>query len=154
MSHNARLVIGSHMTNTDELEKYAANISLDGVKLQLLLTARPGKPLISDNVGIAFLHSYTKEKIWAMLGPEFGQGAGRATVIHSLYGLITSAHEWFHEFTKTVRDHGFIPSKVMSCLWYTLAKDVESYDYLSHHVENFLLTSEEHKAFMIHLRKT
>ena len=43
LRHNARLVIGGHVTTTDELDKYAATTSLDGVKLQLYLTARSGK---------------------------------------------------------------------------------------------------------------
>ena len=43
LRHKARLVIGGHVTNADELDKYAATTSLDGVKLQLYLTARSGK---------------------------------------------------------------------------------------------------------------
>ena len=58
------------------------------------LTARSRKKLISGDVGSAYLHSYTKEKIWTTLGPEFGEEAGRAKVVQSLYGLITSAHAW------------------------------------------------------------
>ena len=41
----------------------------------------------------------------------------------------------------------------MPCLWYKLSKDKRSYDYLSHHVDDFLHTSEEYKSFLLHLRK-
>ena len=153
LRHKARLVIGGHVTTADELDKYAATTSLDGVKLQLFLTARSGKKIISGDVGSAYLHSYTKEKIWTTLGPEFGDEAGRAQVIKSLYGLITSAHAWYEVFTATIRAFGFIPSKIMPCLWYMLAKDGKSYDYLSHHVDDFLHTSDEYLKFLEHLRK-
>ena len=43
LRHKARLVIGGHVTNTDDLDKYAATTSLDGVELKLFLTARSGK---------------------------------------------------------------------------------------------------------------
>ena len=43
LRHKARLVIGGHVTNADDLDKYATTTSLDGVKLQLFLTARSGK---------------------------------------------------------------------------------------------------------------
>ena len=41
----------------------------------------------------------------------------------------------------------------MPCLWYKLAKDGESYDYLSHHVDDVLHTSEDTTEFIAHLRK-
>ena len=95
LRHKACLVIDGHVTNADKLDKYAATTSLDSVKLQLYLTARSGKKVISGDIGSTYLNSYTKEKIWTSLGPEFGKDAGRAQVIRSLYDLITSAHAWY-----------------------------------------------------------
>ena len=109
--------------------------------------------MVSGDVGSAYLNSYTKEKIWTSLGPEFGENAGRVQVIKSLYGLITSARAWYELFTSEIRDFGFLPSKIMPCLWYKLAKDGKSYDYLSHHVDDFLHTSDDTTEFMEHLKK-
>ena len=118
-----------------------------------LMTARSNKKLVSGDIGSAYLNSYTKEKIWTTLGPEFGGIAGRAQVIKSLYGLITSAHAWFELFTSTIRKYGFKSSSVMPCLWYKLAEEGESYDYLSHHVDDFLITSNECNNFIKTLKK-
>ena len=41
----------------------------------------------------------------------------------------------------------------MPCLWYKLAKDGSSYDYLSHHVDDFLHTSDKPEEFLAHLKK-
>ena len=53
LHHKVRLVIGGHVTNADELDKYAATTSLDGVKLQLYLTTRSGKKMISGDISSA-----------------------------------------------------------------------------------------------------
>ena len=41
----------------------------------------------------------------------------------------------------------------MPCFWYKPAKDGESYDYLTHHVDDFLLTSNNSEKFLEELRK-
>ena len=38
-------------------------------------------------------------------------------------------------------------------MWYKLPKDEESYDYLSHHVYDFLITLDEFAKFIETLRK-
>ena len=43
LHHKAQLVIGGHVTNADDLDKYATTTSLDGAKLQLCVTAISGK---------------------------------------------------------------------------------------------------------------
>ena len=83
LRHTARSVISGHVTTADELDKYATTTCLDGVKLQLYLTARSGKKMVSGDVGSAYLNSYTKEKILTSLGPEFGENAGPVQVIKS-----------------------------------------------------------------------
>ena len=135
--------MGGHVTTAEDLDKNAATTSLDGVELQLFLTARSNKKLVLGDIGSAYVNSYTKKKIWKTLGPKFGGIAGRAQVIKSLYGLITSAPTWFELFTGTIRKYRFKSSSVMPCLWYNLAEDGESYDYLFHRADDFLITSDE-----------
>ena len=153
LRHKARMVMGGHVTNADDLDKYAATTSMNGVKLQLYLTSRSKKKLISGDVGSAYLNSFTQEKIWTVLGPEFGDLQGKVEVVKSLYGLITSANAWFRRFTNTIKEFGFHQSKIMPCLWYKLCDDGKSYDYLTHHVDDFLLTSNDPAAF-IYVRNT
>ena len=74
-------------------------------------------------------------------------------MIRSLYGLIKSAHAWFEVFTSTIRSFGLKPSKVMPCFWYKLARDRKSYGYVTYHVDDFLLTSDEFAEFIETLRK-
>ena len=62
LRHKSCLIVGGHVTKVDEPDKYAATTSLDGVKLQLYLTARSGGNIISGDIGSAYLNSYTKEK--------------------------------------------------------------------------------------------
>ena len=109
--------------------------------------------LISGDVGSAYLNSYTKERNIDFFKSGIWEDARRAQVIKSLYGLITSAHAWYEIFTAAIWEFGFRPRKIMPCLWYKLAKDGISYDYLSHHVDDFLHTSDEPEEFLAHLKK-
>ena len=52
--------MGLHVTTSGDVYKYVATTSLDGVKLQLFLTDRYKKKLISGDIGSAYLHNYTK----------------------------------------------------------------------------------------------
>ena len=62
LRHKARMVMGGHVTNADDMDKYAATTSMNGVKLQLYLTSRGKKDLISGDVGSAYLNSFTQRK--------------------------------------------------------------------------------------------
>ena len=47
--------------------------------------------VMAADVGNAYLHAYTKEKLYTIAGPEFGELEGRILIIvKALYGLKTS----------------------------------------------------------------
>lgn len=71
LRHRGRLVIGGHVANADALDKYAATTSLDGVKLQMYITVRSQKKLVSGDVVSAYLHTLKK---------RFGQHSGPSLV--------------------------------------------------------------------------
>ena len=62
LRHKARLVMGGHVTTADELDKYAATTSLDGVKLQLFLTARSNKNWCPETLEVPTLTVTPREK--------------------------------------------------------------------------------------------
>ena len=55
-------MIGGHVTAADDLDKYAATTTMDGVKLQLFLTSQSGKEIILGDVSSAYVDGHTKEK--------------------------------------------------------------------------------------------
>ena len=54
------------------------------------------------DIGNAYLEAYTKEKVYCIAGPEFGDLAGHTLVIvKALYGLRTSGARYHERFADT-----------------------------------------------------
>ena len=61
------------------------------------LAATHGLSVCAADVGNAFLYGKTREKVYVIAGPEFGEHAGKRMIIdRGLYGLKSSAAR-FHE---------------------------------------------------------
>ena len=66
-----------------------------------------------------YLTSPCEEKIWTMLGPEFGSDAGKkAIIVHALYGLESAGGSFGQHITDCMRTPGYKNSKVDADLWY------------------------------------
>jgi hypothetical protein len=87
----ARLVAGGHLTDTPVDSVYSSVVSLRGIWLVAFLAELNGLDRWSTNVGNAYLESFTKEKVYIIAGPEFGDRQGHTLVIvKALYGLKSS----------------------------------------------------------------
>ncbi len=63
----------------------------------MLLAELNGLKVEAADVGNAYLEAYTKEKVYIVAGPEFGDRQGHVLIIiKALYGLRTSGAR-FHE---------------------------------------------------------
>ena len=72
----------------------------------------------AGDIGSAYLHGITNERISIVAGPEFGELEGKTFIVYKLfYGLRTSAARWREHLTKQLRELGFKPSKADSDLW-------------------------------------
>ena len=86
--HKARLVIGRHVTDAEDYDRYASTVHLEHVRLQIFLLALHKAEMIGGDIGSAYLNAYTKEKIWSVLGKEFGEDKEGfiVSIIKALYG--------------------------------------------------------------------
>ena len=75
--------------------------------------------LRAADIGNAYLHATTRERVCFVAGPEFGPRLeGRILlIVKSLYSLKTSAARWHEELAQTVREMGFEPSTPDFDLW-------------------------------------
>jgi Reverse transcriptase (RNA-dependent DNA polymerase) len=61
------------------------------------------------NVSSAYLEAMTKEKVYIVAGPEFGDLADHTVIISkALYGLRTSSQCWHERFADIMCDIGFV----------------------------------------------
>ena len=148
--------MGVHVTDASEYDTHAATIRTENIRLQLFLAARDKAEGLGGDIGTAYLNAYTDEKIWSVLGIEFGPELKdrKVQVEKALYGLCASGNAFYKHLCDTLRSIGFKQSKMDYAMWYKKRKNKPGYDYLSHHVNDFLVTGFDTKNVLENLKKT
>ena len=68
--------------------------------------------VMAADVGYVYLHGYTKEKIYTVAKPEFGDLERKVLIcVKFLYGLKTSMGRWHEALSETLQLLSFQPSK-------------------------------------------
>ncbi len=84
----ARLVAGGHLTKAPAIITYASLVSCEIVRLALTFASLNDLEVKVGDVLNAYITAPVKEKIWTILGPEFGLDSGKSSVIvRALYRL-------------------------------------------------------------------
>jgi hypothetical protein len=147
LRYKARLVAGGHLTQDVGAEDaYSSVISLKSMRLALAVGEANGKvPMVGD-IGNAYLEAFTKEKVYFIAGPEFGEREGHTLVIvKALYGLRTSGARFHERLSDALRDEGWQPSYCDPDLWIRDAGD--SYDYVCVWVDDLLCIATDAAEF-------
>jgi hypothetical protein len=87
--HKVRFIAGGHRTDPPKELVYSSVISRGSVCLAFLIAALNDLEILSADVQNAYLNAPTKEKIYMITGPEFGQGkeGQLVMIVRALYGL-------------------------------------------------------------------
>jgi hypothetical protein len=87
-----RLVAGGHRTEAPATITYASMVSRETMHLALTIASLNDFEVKVGDVLNAYITAPVKEKVWTVLGPEFGHDAGiSAIIVHALYGLKSAA---------------------------------------------------------------
>lgn len=99
------------------------------------------------DVGNAYLESYTKEKVYIVAGPEFGERQGCILIIRkALYGLRSSGLCFHEKFAETLAQMGFKPSKADSDVWMRLNGDI--YEYIAVYVDDLCIAVKDPESLI------
>ena len=84
-------------------DSYSGVVDHENVRITLFLAEHNDLEVMTADIGNAYLHARTKEKVYIVAGPEFGPDLqGRVMIVlKSLYGLTTSAARWHEELSNT-----------------------------------------------------
>jgi hypothetical protein len=116
--YKARVVAGGHLTDAPIESVYSGVVSLRGVRTVVFLAELNDLELWQTDVGNAYLESETKERVYVIAGPEFGDLQGHTFVIRkALYGLKSSGLRWHERFSEVLHDMGFKPSRAEPDIW-------------------------------------
>jgi Reverse transcriptase (RNA-dependent DNA polymerase) len=94
------MLAGGHLTDPNTESIYSGVVSLQGVQLIIFLAELNKLELWGADISNAYLEALTKEKVYIIAGPEFGDPAGHTLLIFkALYGLRSSGLCWHQRFT-------------------------------------------------------
>jgi Reverse transcriptase (RNA-dependent DNA polymerase) len=93
-------------------------------------------------VGNAYLESFTKEKVYIIAGPKFGDRQGHTLVIvKALYDLKSSGLRWRERFANVLKEMGFSASRAEPDIW--MRDKGDHYEYIAVYVDDLLIASQE-----------
>jgi hypothetical protein len=115
---NARFVAGGHTTYTPHAMTYASVVSRESVRVSLTLAALNDLDIKMADIENAYLTAPITEKVWTVLGPEFGDDAGnRAFIVRALHGLKSAGTDFRNHFAEYMNHLGRNPCRSDRDLW-------------------------------------
>jgi hypothetical protein len=114
----ARFVAGGHTTDTPHAMTYASGVSRETVRIALTLAALNDLDIKMADIENAYLAAPITEKVWTVLGPEFGNDAGKlALIFRALYGLKSSGAAFRNHLAECMKHLGWHPCRADRDLW-------------------------------------
>ena len=140
----ARLVAGGHVTKAPATITFASVVSRETVRLALMLAALNDLEVKTGDVLNAYITAPITEKVWTVLGPEFGPDAGkRAVIVRALYGLKSAGAAFRAHLAQCMRDMGYTSCRADPDLWYKPMTrphdDYQYYAYILCYVDDILV---------------
>jgi Reverse transcriptase (RNA-dependent DNA polymerase) len=143
LQRKARYVAGGHMTEAPAAVTYASVVGRESIRLGLMLAALNGLTVLSADIQNAYLTSPCSEKIYTVLGPEFGphrQGK-RSLVVRALYGLKSAGASFRNHLASCLSHLGYQSSRGDPDVWFCAAtkeNKEEYYEYLLVYTDDIL----------------
>ena len=140
--HKARYVAGGHLTPVPVESVYSSVVSLLGIRIVTFLAELNRLKLWSTDIGNAYLEAKTKEKVYIIGGPEFGERHGSTLLIsRALYGMRSSGARWHDRFYDVLVSEGFILSKAETDIW--MRDKGDHYEYIAVYVDDLIIASKD-----------
>ena len=115
----ARLVTGGHVTKAPATITYASVVARDTVRIALLLAALNDLDVKVGDVLNVYITVPVTEKIWTILGPQFGIDAGkRVVIVPAFYGLKSARAAFCAHLAACMQEIGFSSCLANPDLWY------------------------------------
>jgi hypothetical protein len=114
----ARFVAGGHTTDIPHAMTYASVVSHESVRIFLTLAALNDLNVKMADIENAYLTAPITEKIWTVLGTEFGDDAGkRVLIFRALYGLKSDGADLRNHLAECMKHLGWEPCRADRDLW-------------------------------------
>ena len=145
-----RLVAGGHQLDQPQVITYSSVVSRESVRIALTMAALHDVQVKTSDIQNAFIQSPVEEKIATVLGPEFGDDAGKtAIIVRALYGL-KSASAAFARHVRDCMEHlGWKQCRGDADVWLKPEVREDGYEYYAYvlfYVDDILCVHHDAEA--------
>ena len=106
------------MTDVPPTITYSSVVGRETVCIALTLAALNDLEVKVADIMNAYVTAPTEEKIWTILGPEFGDDQGKkAVIVRALHGLKSAGASFWHHLANDMKHLGYIPCLADPDLW-------------------------------------
>ena len=154
----ARLVAGGHVTETPSAITFASVVLIETVRISLTLSDLNDFPVKVEDIKNAYITVPITEKIWTVLGCEFGEDSGRkATVVHGFFGLKIAGAAFRNHLADCMHHMELLPCPDELDLW--MKHMVRPYDgfnyyaYLLIYVDNVMVIHHDADSVLRRMNK-
>ena len=146
LQRKARYVLdGSRVQAPEEVPTYASVVSRASVRLAFTIAALNDLDVLAADCERAYLNAETREKLYTVCGPEFGEYQGRiAIIVRALYGCKSSAASWRAKISIIIEELGFTMCRADNDVWMRPginAKGEEVYEYVLVYSDDLLFVA-------------
>jgi hypothetical protein len=103
----------------------------------------------ATDIGNAYLEAETKEMLYIIAGPEFGNRQAHILIIKkALYGLRSSGKRWHERFSDCLRNEGFEPCKAEPDIWIRPNPIQSCYEMIAVYVDDLAIGMKDPESFL------
>ena len=154
LRRKARLVAGGHVVESSMYESYSSVVQQRSIRLLETIALNESLSFVTGDIGNAFVHADTKEKVYTIAGREFGNKKDCTVIIKkALYGLATSARQWNITLGDSIRNLGFTPTRADPDLWIRLNEKEGKYEYIATYVDDLIIVAKQPMDYLDEIKK-
>ena len=144
----ARFCAGGDSVDATGVDSAMTVVETPSTRILFVVAEANAQEVLVGDLSSAYLHAYTKEKVYFICGPEWGKEKEGciAVVVKAVYGLVGSAHAYHQHVFETMSNKGWKCSEIDSDIWMRKAKTSEGtflWEYVAFYVDDFIIVSRD-----------
>jgi len=158
LTRKARICAKGDQINTPPDVTYASVVTRESIRIGFILASLNDLNVLTADVAGAYLNVPCAEKVYTVLGNEFGDYTGRKAIIKmALYGLKSAGYSWRSFCARVLREElNFIPCRADMDVWRHAARKENGnryYDYLFIYTDDIIVISEKPRRILPNMNK-
>ena len=150
----ARYVADGHKTEAPAVMTYASVVSRETVRIALTIAALNDLEVKGADIENAYITAPNRERVWTLLGPEWGPDAGKkAIVVRAQYGLKSAGASFRNHLADCMTFLGYKSCRADPDLWLkpeTRPGDgFQYYCYVLIYSDDFLAIHHDKRVFAV-----